>query len=139
MSEFYEKELVRPGLYAADGGDTLVTPERIDRWEKEFNQLRSEGYGFPTPWGHKLSAVPYSQDDPYALDEAYARWNAGDMEKVVKRDGKLYVVGTVPPGYKIDEAKGVLVNEKEGTLVRYTPHFARIQSSTSKRDFERQP
>lgn len=119
MPELYEKELVRPGWYAADGGPTLITPDRINRWEKLFQQRRIEGFGFPTPWGHKLQAVP-TEKDPYALDEQYARWNAGQMEWVEKRpNGRLYLMGTVPPGYQIDEPSGMLVNPKDGTVVRY--------------------
>lgn len=122
--ELYEKELVRPGWYAADGGPTYVTPQRIERWEKEFQELRKEGFAFPTPWGHKLQALPTDGSDPYALDEKYARWNAGDMEWVHRKNGRLYLIGTVPPGYKIDDQHGRLVNEHDGTIVRHvSPGF----------------
>lgn len=119
MAELYEKELARPGWYAADGGPTLLTPERLERWAKCFQDRRREGYGFPTPWGHKLTAVP-TESDPYALDEQYARWNAGQMEWVERRpNGRAYLIGTVPPGFRINEKDGTLENPSTGTIVRY--------------------
>jgi len=116
---FYKKFLVAPGTY--NSGDPskpiVVTPDRIDRWCEKFNKLRSEGYRFPTPWGHKIDAEP-TTDDPFARDEQSARWNAGYIEKLVKeKDGSLSYIGTVPPGYRLNAATGALENPKDHTVI----------------------
>lgn len=117
MPELYEKFLIGPGWYMADGGPMLVTPERIDRWERYFKHLKAQGFQFPTPWGHKLTAVPTDQD-PYALDEAYSRWNAGYIHDVKKNpDGSLNIIGEVPPGYQV-AGDGRLINPTDHTTIR---------------------
>lgn len=117
QTTLYRKKLIEPGEYQSPQGKCVVTPARIDHWEKSFNALRSEGFNFPAPWGHKLNATPTEQD-PYAAEEAYARWNSGNVRKLEKdKDGSLWMVGEVPPGYEVENGTGRLVNSKDGTVV----------------------
>ena len=79
--------LAAPGSFVdATGRRVEITPARIDGWHRKTNGLIGEGFRIPTPWGHKLEAVPEGSDDPFAYDEAATRWNAGyvlDRKSVV--------------------------------------------------------
>lgn len=113
----YRKKLVEPGVWQSAQGAVPVTPARIDHWERTFNRLRKEGFNFPAPWGHKLKAVP-TEDDPFAAEEAYARWNSGNIHRLEKdADGSLWMVAEVPPGYRVEPETNRLVNETTGTVV----------------------
>lgn len=118
--EMYKALVAEPGVYLADGGPINITRERIARWEREFNRFQAAGYSIPTPWGHKLGAVPLNLDDPYAADEAAVKANAGYVEKVYTepKTGALWMLAHVPPGYRVDKKRKALVNERDGTVVR---------------------
>lgn len=117
QAALYRKKLVEPGVWQSAQGPVPVTPERIAHWHDSFNALRKEGFNFPAPWGHKLTAVP-TEDDPFAAEEAYARWNSGNIHRLEKeRDGSLWMVAEVPPGYAVEAGTGRLVNERDGTVV----------------------
>jgi hypothetical protein len=118
--ELYEALIARPGVYLADGGPINITPERTARWEREFNRFRAAGYEIPTPWGHKLKAVPHDPADPYRLDEEISRWNAGYVESLRRdaRTGELFMLAQVPPGYRYDKARRACVNDRDQTVIR---------------------
>lgn len=113
----YRKVLASPGTWQSAQGEVVITPERIDHWEKSLNNLRKEGFNFPVPWGHKLQAVP-DESDPFASEEQLARWNSGNIDRLEKdKDGSLWMIAHTPPGYKVDQDSQRLVNEKDGTVV----------------------
>ena len=113
----YKKKLAEPGIFMSAQGKVVITPERIKHWEKSFNDLRQEGFNFPVPWGHKLNAIPNEQD-PFALEEQYARWNSGNINRLeTNKDGSLWMIAETPPGYKVEQDTQRLVNEKDGTIV----------------------
>lgn len=113
----YKKKLAEPGIFMSAQGKVVITPERIKHWEKSFNNLRQEGFNFPVPWGHKLDAIPNAQD-PFALEEQYARWNSGNINRLeTNKDGSLWMIAETPPGYKVEQDTQRLVNEKDGTIV----------------------
>jgi hypothetical protein len=113
----YKKKLAEPGIFMSAQGEVVITPERIDHWEKSLNNLRKEGFNFPVPWGHKLQAVP-DENDPFASEEQLARWNSGNIDRLEKdKDGSLWMIAHTPPGYKVDQDSQRLVNEKDGTVV----------------------
>jgi hypothetical protein len=114
---YYKKELAKPGVFQSAQGEVVITPKRIDHWLKTFNKLRKEGFNFPVPWGHKLQAVP-TDEDPFAQEENYARWNSGNINRLEKsKDGSLWMIAETPPGYKVEQDTQRLVNEKDGTVV----------------------
>lgn len=93
----------------------------------KFQKLKSEGYKFPVPWGHRLSAVPERRTcteaewqkavEQRAFEEA--RYNAGYVEDLrIDKDGDLQIILPAPPGYRVDHQTGDLVNERDGTRIR---------------------
>ncbi len=118
MPEMFRALVASPGMYMADGGPIRITKERTARWEREFNRLKGEGFSFPVPYGHKLNAVP-TDDDPYALDELYTRWNATYVDSLERdKKGNLYMLAHVPPGYRVDKDRKAIVNDHTGTTIR---------------------
>jgi len=113
----YKKKLAEPGTFMSAQGKVVITPKRIKHWEQSFNKLREEGFNFPVPWGHKLDAIP-NDNDPFALEEQYARWNSGNINRLeTEKDGSLWMIAETPPGYKVEQDTQRLVNEKDGTIV----------------------
>lgn len=113
----YRTKLVAPGTYDNNGEPNVVTPERVRRWHKKGQELLEAGYKMPTPWGHKLQAVP-TESDPYAADEESARWNAGYIVGYeLDKDDSLWITATTPPGYDVDAEAKSLVNPADHTTI----------------------
>jgi hypothetical protein len=117
MTKLFRLPLVPLGTHHAPQGPVKVTPERVDHWIKSFNRIKSAKNNIPIPWGHQLHAVPAGDADGTRL--ARAKYNAGFVERLEKNaDGGLDVVGTVPPGWDVEEESGDLINPTDGCRLR---------------------
>lgn len=127
MPDLFRCKLLRAGDYCAPQGVYTANADSMRRQVKAFRKLKSEGYKFPVPWGHRLSAIPSRDEvDPGVYQQALeqrafeeARWNAGYVEDLdIDQDGDLTLTLPAPPGYKVDAQTGDLVNEADGTRIR---------------------
>lgn len=125
--DLLRKKLLPTGEYIAPQGVYSSEPNRARQQVEKFRQLKAEGYKFPIPWGHRLSAVPQygtvsSAEYQNALEQRAfeeARYNAGYVEDLdIDEDGTLQITLPAPPGYRVDHTSGDLVNEADGTRVR---------------------
>lgn len=116
-AKLFKKKLVPCGRHIAPQGEVVVTPQRVKRWINKFEQLSKEGVRFPEPWGHILDAIP--ADDHETRKFAKARWNAGYIHKLEQdpNDGGLVMLGTVPPGWEVEDGTGDLINQRDGTRI----------------------
>jgi hypothetical protein len=81
--------------------------------------FKAAGYEIPTPWGHKLKAVPHDPADPYRLDEEISRWNAGYVEASAGRaDRRAVHAGPRPARLPGGQGPPGLVNDRDGTVIR---------------------
>lgn len=125
--EMVRKKLLTPGTFHAPQAKFVANRDRLQKHVQKFKQLKSEGYIFPVPWGHRLSAIPERRlvtESQYhkALEQRAfeeARYNAGYVDDLnIDKDGDLEISLPAPPGYRVDHATGDLVNETDGTKIR---------------------
>lgn len=116
-AKLFRKKLVPCGKHIAPQGEVVVTPQRVKRWVNKFEQLSKEGVRFPEPWGHILDAIP--EEDHEARKYAKSRWNAGYISRLEQdpEDGSLVMLGTVPPGWEVEDGTGDLINTKDSTRI----------------------
>ncbi len=135
-TELLRKPLLKLGgfYHAPQERFDATNIKRAERWVKKFREMKAEGFKFPVPWGHHLSAVPCEpgqmatdqERDNYrrAIERRNfetSRYNATYIEDVDidhTPEGDFFVVCVPPPpGYKYSPSTNSLINESDGTSI----------------------
>lgn len=82
------KEILRPGKFYTADGVIKVTPERIKRFARNFQEMKKGRFNVPVPWEHQDDAMPVTSRKKLAMK---ATENAGFVNDMwVATDGSLW-------------------------------------------------